>query len=271
MVADVNHSISGELRAVALEDRFAPLELVVEAGELGPTERCEQIRQAIVETDVDVLEVGNGLAGLRRQVAGTVDLLGGPEQGAAAARRDDLVAVERERPEVGERARSGAAADRPEPFRRVLDEGDPVVGAQRPEPGVVGAHAVEVDSDDRRRWTTGAGSVVEQLGEQFGVEAPRRTVDVAQHGCGTDVYRGERRGRERRRLHDDLVAGLHASDEQGELERRATTRQRGAGLGADVGAQLRFELVDLRAERCDPAAVEGAEKRVSLGVADVGG
>ena len=100
--------------------------------ELRAPERGEDVAHPVVEADLEVLVVGDRLAGLRRELAGVLDEVAVlRDEHPAAARRDDLVAVERERGRGALSARGRAAIRRPERLGGVLDEDDVVAVAHR--------------------------------------------------------------------------------------------------------------------------------------------
>src|SRR4051812_28901168 len=92
---------------------------------------------------------------------------------APAARRDDLVAVEREGRAGAKAARRSTVVCGSERFRRVLDDRNTVLGANFPYRVVVGALAVQIDGDTRGRQRVRALPRAEFLGEHFGIYLPR--------------------------------------------------------------------------------------------------
>ena len=181
-----------------------------QSAQLAAPDGGEQVAHPVVEADLRVLVVRRRLARLRRQVAGPLDERGivGHEH-AAAARGDDLVAVERE----DARSRRSAPAARPryvapERLGRVLDRPARRSARARLEDRVpVGALAVEVDGDRRGRQASRprparASSSATSAGSRFqvarvAVDEHRPRADVAHRVGGGDE--GERRARAPRR------------------------------------------------------------------------
>ncbi len=142
----------GEFASVVLVDRQPPRRHLRQPLELRPAHRCQQVAQAVVETDVGVLVVDRRLTGLRRQVPHAVGHRRvGRQQRTAARGGDDLVAVERQDPDVAQRARGAASVCRTQCLGGILHQRDPVLRTQRSDLVVVGALAVQVDGHDRRR------------------------------------------------------------------------------------------------------------------------
>ena len=100
--------------------------------ELRAPDRGQEVAEAVVEADLGVLVVRHGLAGLRRELARVGDeRVVGPDQRSATARRDDLVAVERQRREWRLRARGRSAVGRAERLGGVLDRESPRAARRR--------------------------------------------------------------------------------------------------------------------------------------------
>src|SRR5262245_42075870 len=91
---------------VAKADGSAACDLVFERPQLCPADRSEKIAHAVVEPDTRVLVVRSRVARLRGEMPRTVDERAAlRNEHAATARRDDLVAVEREGGATAERSR----------------------------------------------------------------------------------------------------------------------------------------------------------------------
>ena len=122
-----------QCRLVSGSHRPPPRHLRVEPGQLAAANRREQVAQAVVVANVFVLVVRRRLPGLRRQVARPIDDVAAVrDEHAAAAGRDDLVAVERERRAVAERTRLPATAQvAPSAFGGVFDQRHAVALADR--------------------------------------------------------------------------------------------------------------------------------------------
>src|SRR4051794_36858462 len=96
--------------AVVFVDGAPSRELVGQRFQLAATHRRQQVTETVVVADVRMLVVRRGISGLRGEVARALDDVGAVRyEHAAAARGDDLVAVEREGRALAEGAGVGAA------------------------------------------------------------------------------------------------------------------------------------------------------------------
>ena len=120
-------------RAVALVDRRAVARACSGSDlQLAAADRREQVAQPVVVADLRVLVVRRRIARLRREVARALDDVAPVRhEHAAAAGRDDLVAVERERRALAERAGLLAAVGGAERLGGVLDQRHAVARADR--------------------------------------------------------------------------------------------------------------------------------------------
>ena len=244
---------------------------VGERGQLGPTEGREQVAEPVVEPDLGVLVVGGGLAGLRRQVAVTGGQLGVVDgEGAPAGRRDQLVAVEAEHADVGQRPGRAAPEAAPDRLGRVLDDEDAELAAGGDEDVVVRALAVEVDGHDRFRQRPGPLASAQLVEDEVDVEAPRGRVGVDEDGVGAGVGDGVGGGGERERGDEHVVAGTDAGGVQGEVEGGGAAGQADGVAGAAHRGQLGLEGVEVRPDGRDPARVDGGQHRFPLAAAEVG-
>ena len=149
--------------------------------------------------------------------------------------------------------------------RGVLDQPQPVLPADALERGEVGRVARVVHGHDGPRARRDGGR------DRIGIEAQRGRVDVDEHGaraCAHDHVRG---GRPRQRRRDDLVALPVAHPERAQREvhrggaRRDRERERGLGVGRELGLQLTRER-----PRGQPAGLERAQHVGALLVAEGG-
>src|SRR5439155_12328720 len=101
------------------------------------------------------------------------------------------------------------------------------------------------------------------------VDVERARVDLAEDGRRARVQDGVRRGDERERGHDDLIARADARGRQGEVQTRGARRRRDTVLRADVRRDRLLELGHLRALR-HPAAADRFERRARLLLAERG-
>ena len=91
--------------SVTLVYTATSLHALVEALQLRVAERGEEVAEPVVEPDVEVLVVNDGLACLSGEMSGAVcKFLGTRHEHPTTARRDDLVPVEREDPNLPEGA-----------------------------------------------------------------------------------------------------------------------------------------------------------------------
>ncbi len=190
---------------------------------------------------------------------------------AAAARGDDLVAVEREHPERAEAPGGPPAVGGAKCFGRVFDHRHAVRGARREDRLVARALSVEVD-DDRGRGLGAALTIsgCELLLDQRGVDVPGVPLAVEEHRAGPRVGDGVRgRGKGERR-HEDVVARLHAEEHEREVERGGAARQRRRVTDPDEVCELALERVDVRSERRDPVGVERVEQQLPFARPHVG-
>ena len=258
------------MAAVAVVDGQPAVDHLGQPGELGPADRGEEVAQAVVEPDLDVLEVGHRFPGLGRQVA---DAVGNRRvrchDHPAAARRGDLVAVEREHPDGAERPRRPATVGRSERLGGVLHQRDTTVGAERGDRVVVGALAVQVDDHHRGRQPAALAGGRQRLGEQFGVHVPARPLTVDEHRVGAAVDDGVGAGREREARHEHVVARLHAAHQEGEVQGGGAARQRDGAWPPGERRDVALEAVELRSGGCHPPALEGLQQVVALERSDV--
>ncbi len=260
----------GEVRPVSLVDGQPAVDHLRQAGDLGPADRRQQVAQAVVEPHLDVLEVGGRLPGLGRQVADTVGDGGVRRHDhPPAARRGDLVAVEREHADVAERPGRTLPVGGSERLGGVLHQRDAVLAAQRGDRVVVGALAVEVDHDGGGRQPSAVAGGRQRLGEQRRVHVPTRPLAVDEHRVGAAVDDGVGAGGEREARHEHVVAGPHAAHQQGEVQGGGATRQRDGTGPAGEGGDVALEAVELRSGGCHPSALERAQEVLALERSDV--
>jgi hypothetical protein len=144
--------------------------------------------------------------------------------------------VEAEDAEVGERADRPSAIARAERVARVGDDRDAAIADHGLQRGVVARLAGVVHGDDRPRlWR-------EPLGHPDGIDEQRPGVDVGEHGDAALVHDDVRRGGERHRRHDHLVARPDADREHGGVQGGGAAADRdGVGCRHDP-RERRFEL-----------------------------
>mmetsp|Transcript_12586 Transcript_12586/g.31832 ORF Transcript_12586/g.31832 Transcript_12586/m.31832 type:complete len:246 (+) Transcript_12586:381-1118(+) len=147
-----------ECRAVERRDLLAAGDELVEAGQLGEPERALDVRDAVVVPQRHHLVVVHALAGALERVGGDavraeqlelgVVLLGVRDDHAALAGAEVLDGVEREGGEVREGADGAAVERRAVGVRRVGDEHEVVLVADRAERDVVAGLAAVVHRED---------------------------------------------------------------------------------------------------------------------------
>ena len=197
------------------------------------------------------------LTSLRRQLARVLDPVAVMrDEHAAAARRDDLVAVERERPHRSLSTGGHPAVGRAERLRGVLNQRHLVACADLGERLVVAALAVEVDSEHRADTRSRLSSTLDRSVEELGVDRPRRLVGVDEERCRAGVGDRVRACREREARARHLVPGPDAEHDEREVNRCGAARQSHGVLDAGDGRELPLEGVDVRPERRDPVRRE---------------
>ena len=272
---DLGHELESrkgtQLADVSLADRPPTFDLLIERAELRASHGREDVAQPIVVSDLDVLVVWRGLARLRREVA---DALGeaslGRDAHPTSARRNDLVPVEREDPDVSPRAGAHPVEGGPERFRGVLDEAHLVVAARVPQHVETSTLPVEVDRDDRAREFASARAALKQVGDEVGVDVPTRRLGVDEHRARTEVPDGVGGGSERQRRRDHFITFAHAGLEQREVERGGSARKGNRVRDPDTLGELALERVDLRTKGSDPPGIEGLKQHPAFGVTYVG-
>src|SRR6185436_16631056 len=126
----------------------------------------------------------------------------------------------------------------------------------------VARHAELVDDENcarLRRQRRRDALRIDVTGRRFDVDEHRRPAAVADGVGGGDERMADR---------DDLVAGLDADGEQGEMERGRAVRDRGRERRADGGGELALEGGDLRALR-DPAREDDAADGFDLALVEL--
>ena len=208
--------------------------------------------------------------GLRRQVPRPIDDRARVrDEHAAAAGRDDLVAVEGKDPARAERACRTAAVRRSERLGGILDQRHTVPFAEGRDAVVVTALAVQVDRDHRRGPAAGTHAFRQFLFEQVGIDRPglRRRVDEdrrrADIGDGVGG-RGKRQGRGQ-----DLVAGSDTEHGERQVKRGRAARQGDSVRHLRHGRDFTLECVDVRSERSRPSRLERVENELAIETAQI--
>ncbi len=175
-------------------------------------------------------------------------LLGVREDDSALTGRELLVRVE------AEHARNAVRADRialvlgAQGLGGVLDQGQPVPVADRPDLVELARVAEHVDCHDRLR------ALGDRRLEGRRVEVQRARVDVGEDRRRPLDDEAVRRGHERERRGDRLVSRAKPGDSREEVQPRGAARDRcGEGRADALGDQL-LEAFDRRAEREPPRA-----------------
>ena len=126
--------------------------------------------------------------------------------------------------------------------------------------------AEHVHDDERAHRRAGRAVAADAVDDvrglaQVGVELGG--VDAERDGLRVDEVRHRVRVRHRvgggdegQRRHQHLVAGLHAGEQQADVQRRGAVRRRDGVRGAGDGGEVALEAIDERADRRDPAGVE---------------
>jgi hypothetical protein len=180
-----------------------------------------------------------------------------------------ILFVEREHAELAERARRLAAVARTERLGGILDDRHAVLPADRAEPIVVGALAVEIDGHERGDPRAFAGQGDDRLFDEIRIDVPAPILAIDEHRDRADVTDRVRGRRERQRRHQHVVPDVDAEHAQRELESGGAARQRDRVLRSDDIAELGLEAVDVRTEWRDPVRVERLEHEAALLAAHV--
>src|SRR5262249_27575579 len=156
--------------------------------ELPAAHAREHVAHAIVVTHLGVLVGDARIARLLRPKASLLNPLRVVrDEHAAAARGDDLVAVERERADRPERADLTPLVERPSGLGGVLEHRNVVTGA-RGEDGVeVRALAIEVDDHHGARELVLRGALAEHAIEELRIEIPARAIAVDKYRPRAEV------------------------------------------------------------------------------------
>ena len=252
--------------AVELLDMAVVGDVGVEHGHLAAADARADVAHAVVVAYGLVLVVGVRLAGLGGVPHHPLAVGGvAADQGAAARGGDHLVAVERQHPELSERAQLLPVETRAEALGGVLDHRDAVAPGHLHDAADVVGHAVKGHRDDGLGLAAGLRQAVPDGPlEQLRVHVPARRLGVDEHRRGAAVRHRVGRGAEGERLHDDLVAGDYAARHQGQVDGGGAGRQgndpaveRGAPLAAiDKFLKVLLESVDVRTQRHDPVLGE---------------
>jgi hypothetical protein len=257
----------GQQLPIALVDPAASGDALGEHLELRASDSGEEVGEPVVEPQLGVLVVSRRLPRLGGELAG----VGDPgavvrEEGAAAARRDHLVPVEREGGNVALTSGRTVLVGRAEGLGCILDEWDSVPLAHHPDRVVVAALAVQVDRDDGGDLPLG-----ERPGEELWIEGPRLGGRVHEDRGRADVADriGARRERERRA--GDLVARADSEDDEREVEGRRAARERERVVDSGLPRKLRLEGVHVRPERSDPVGVDRIPQELEFSAGQVWG
>ena len=181
----------------------------------------------------------------------------------ALARGDLLVRVEGENRRGALRAHRLALVPGAERLARVLDQREAMPVADRAQLVELARVPVDVDGDDGLR-SLGDGGL-----DRGRVEVQRSRVDVREHGRRALVDRAVRRGDERVRARDHLVAGLESGRDAEEVQSRRAARHGSRVRRADRLGERLLEALDRRAER-EPARVEDLGDELLLAIVDPG-
>ena len=180
---------------------------------------------------------------------------------APLAGRDDLPRVERQAPQEPERPAGRPAVAGPERPGRILDESD-LLGDRGLKLLPRDGPPEEVHREHRSRPRR------DRRGDVVGAGEERLRVDVHEHGAAATELDGVRRGRERVRGHDHLVARPDPEREHREVERRRPRRDRDRVRRPDRLGDRTLERGDLRAHR-QLAGRQHVGDRRELGFAQV--
>ena len=128
-------------------------------------------------------------------------------------------------------------------FTRILDQGEAVLRGDLPER--LELDRVSEDVDRQKRSRAGRNRAL----DRGGVEVERLAVDVDEHRPRAFVERTVRRGYERERRRDHLVAFGDLGHAHCEMEPSRSVRDSDRERRIDSGGKVRLETLDHRAER----------------------
>lgn len=226
---------------------------LVEDGHLSPADAGAYVAEAIVVADLLMLIPREFFARLRRPKQHFVArLLVVAHQHAAAARGDDLVAVERKDGDVAEVARLDALVACAEALGGVFEDGSAVLARDREQFVELGGIAVKVDDDDR----FGIGILLIRLFERRRAHVVALEVAVDEDELCAEVGSRVAAAAESERRTEHDVAPLDPEIFESQMNRGGACGKRNGIWSADVGAHFLFEHFDVLAERRDPIGVE---------------
>src|SRR6266540_2061051 len=223
----------------------------VELLELGDPDRRLEVRPAVVEAEPDVVEPAplSVRAPLVAQALEQAPLVFGLRHDhPALAGRHLLVRVEAEGGGRAVRADRPPLVLGPERLGGVLDQSQTVALADRAQIVDLAGPAEYVHRDDR------LGSLGDRSLDRLPSHAQRHRIDIREDRRRTLEDEAVRRGDERERRCDHLVAGPDAGDVAEQMESGGAARDCGCVRHADSLGEELLEPVDRRSEREAPGA-----------------
>jgi hypothetical protein len=134
----------------------------------------------------------------------------------------------------------------------------------------IGRLTVQVHEYDCGRPPAATHPRLEGFGEQCRIHVPGHRLAVDQHRSRAQVQDRVDARRERQRGHQHFVTRLNADGHQSQMEGSRAGAHRDSVRSAGQRAELLFERVNVRAERCNPVACDGVGNQLPFEPGQVG-
>ena len=268
------HDDTGEIPegfGVGFEVSAATRDFAGETSELPKSDAGGDIAEPVVIPDRRMLVMRSGVTGLGRQEAsllGEFGIIG--DKHAPSTGGDDLVAVERMDAGQTERAGRGFAISRAQGFGGVFNQLHAMLVAARLDGGDIRRLTIEVHEDEGLRLLAGFDLLFDDRAGERDIHVPALIFRINEDGVGAEIGDGRSGSDESERRTKHFVAGAHASQTEGEMERGRAGGNGDGMFRADDDGKIFFKRIEIRARRRDPIGLEGFQDVLDFGGTNVG-